>query len=113
MTTMIERVARAIYEQEPHYECGEFVDGFPVSPGGHLTWDEIKDRAAEFPKSGYFQLMDLTQKMARAAITAMREPTNEMLAKAEGHIVVVTDAPRDFVPSKVVWQLMIDAALKE
>jgi hypothetical protein len=45
---MRERIARVIYEVEPHYESGEYIDGFQVSPGGNLSWEQAKDRDAEF-----------------------------------------------------------------
>jgi hypothetical protein len=41
-------VAQAIYETEPFYEGGEYVDGFQVSPGGNLSWKQACDRDAEF-----------------------------------------------------------------
>ncbi len=44
----MERIARTIYEIEPHYESGEHVDGFQVSPGGNLSWEQAKARDAEF-----------------------------------------------------------------
>ena|ERR1700733_994694 len=43
-----EETARKIYEVEPHSEAGEWVDGFQVTPGGNLTWQQAKDRDAEF-----------------------------------------------------------------
>lgn len=43
-----ERIAKTIYEVEPHHECGEYVDGFQVSPGGNLPWEQAVTRDAEF-----------------------------------------------------------------
>lgn len=43
-----ECLAKTIYETEPHYEPGEYVDGFQVSPGGSLSWEQAKARDAEF-----------------------------------------------------------------
>lgn len=58
-------VARAIYETMPETDSGEYVDGFCVSPGGDLSWNqmlECGDRAV----APY-------RKAARAAIVAMLE----------------------------------------
>jgi hypothetical protein len=43
-----ETLAKALYELEPHHVCGEYVDGFIVSPGGDLSWEQAKDFDAEF-----------------------------------------------------------------
>jgi hypothetical protein len=43
-----EQIAQAIYEVEPFYESGEYVDGFQVSPGGALSWKQALARDAEF-----------------------------------------------------------------
>lgn len=47
-TASREAIAQVIYEVEPYYENGEFVDSFLVSPGGNLSWLDAKDRDAEF-----------------------------------------------------------------
>jgi hypothetical protein len=49
-SAMIERdaIAKVIYEQDPHFEGGEYVDAFQVSPGGALSWSQAKARDAEF-----------------------------------------------------------------
>lgn len=43
-----EVIAAAAYGVNPFYESGEHVDGFQVSPGGNLSWEQAKDRDAEF-----------------------------------------------------------------
>jgi len=43
----VEAAARAIYELDPFYEGGEWVDSFQVSPGGNLTWEQAKARDAD------------------------------------------------------------------
>jgi hypothetical protein len=43
-----ERVAQAIYELDPYQESGEYVDGFAVSSGGTLSWEQALKRDAEF-----------------------------------------------------------------
>ena len=48
MESKRELIAKAIYKLDPHYEGGEYVDGFAVSPGGNLTWEQAKARDAEF-----------------------------------------------------------------
>jgi hypothetical protein len=68
---MVEAAAKAIYDVAPHYESGEFVDGFPVSPGGDLTWDQAKARDAEFgddPLLG--KITQFPYQAARAALEA-------------------------------------------
>lgn len=80
MTTMIERVAQAIYEDRNGRGC--------------IPWNRLP--AAH--KAPY--LSD-----ARAAIEAMREPTETMVAAA------LRLDPDGYVKGN--WYFMIDAALKE
>lgn len=52
-----EAIARAVYEADPFYESGECVEGFQVSPGGHLTWNQACARDAEFADDkGFFPI---------------------------------------------------------
>jgi hypothetical protein len=52
--------------------------------------------------------------LARAAIEAMREPTDEMMVDGEWkEKSLMTFAPREESPSLRVWQAMIDSALKD
>lgn len=80
MATMIERVARALYEDR---------FGPSVAP-----WSQLKDAH----KAPYIS-------DARAAIAAMREPT-ERMAQAG-------DDLHDFASARLFWSHMIDAALEE
>lgn len=94
--TMIERVARAIYAamaapSEPYWGCLD-----------------------EATKHG-------TKRIARAAIKAMREPTEEMVDQASEAIVQEYgksdwEEAKDMAEGLVadpIWHAMIDAALKE
>lgn len=80
--SMVEKVARAIY----------------AAYGFHLSWGEAS-----------FTWRDQCLKQGRAAIEAMREPTDEMSCAGldfdddDGKTLIVS----------TVWQAMIDAALKE
>jgi len=47
---------------------------------------------------------------ARAAIEAMREPTEEMAQRGGAHLGL---SPRDRFSMKAAWKKMIDAALNE
>jgi len=68
---MVEAAAKAIYDAEPYYEQGEYVDGFPVSPGGNLTWNQAKARDAEFSGDGLFiPITQFPYRAARAALEA-------------------------------------------
>ena len=52
--TVAEGIARIIYESNPHYESGECADGHQVSPGGNLSWEQARDRDAEFGDDALF-----------------------------------------------------------
>lgn len=84
MSGMVERVARAI-GSSGHAE-----------QDGHL-WDEEREFERQF-------LLE----QARAAIAAMREPTDAMVA--EGHAVYAAD-PR--LALHDLWRAMVDAALTD
>lgn len=88
MNEMIERVVRAIIESlndsmDPH-----------VRP---LTYEEVINDS----RHGIVQA-------AKAAIVAMREPTDEMIRV--GSAIIVTD---DISQAEFTWQRMVDAALEE
>lgn len=91
MTTMIEKVARAIFEacnrQDP---VAGF--GYADADGGKTVLDGAYDLTA----------------IARAAITAMREPTDGMDDAAYD-----SDALENGSSAYGCWQAMIDAALAE
>jgi hypothetical protein len=88
--SMVERVARAIFETR---RMTKAADG---------TWDEaLKGHAMKLPAS--FEIVELARAEARAAIEAMREPTEAMISGGfneahKGHVIGT-------------WVTMIDAAL--
>lgn len=82
MSEMIERVARAI--------CRAGICG----PRDHLNEQEDRN----------WRKFELE---ARAAIAAMREPTEAMITAAD------VEVHSDFLPPHMTWERMIDAALKE
>lgn len=88
--TMIERVARAIYE----------VLASPSEPDWDNTGEETKGGAHQ---------------IARAAIEAMREPSPKMLEEGFGALISGDDDALDTAVSDAAkcWRAMIDAALKE
>lgn len=87
MTTMIERVARGIWERHRQIDIS----------ARFTSWEDAKEwqrtAAAEF---------------ARAAILAMREPTEGMVNAGYG-----TDDAIQGHDCAAIWRLMIDAALAE
>lgn len=90
MTTMIERVAQAIYEDRNGRRC--------------IPWNKLL--AAH--KAPY--LSDV-----RAAIEAMREPSPKMLDEGFRALISGDDDALDTSTSDAIkcWRAMIDAALKE
>tara|TARA_R110000868_G_scaffold411706_1_gene707810 strand:+ start:29969 stop:30268 length:300 start_codon:yes stop_codon:yes gene_type:complete len=93
-TGMIERVARAIWALQRDTDCNDY----------DKLWD------------GPGSAKEIARDMARAAIEAMREPTEEMCWSAtdvsvgtgcEGNFTIHTEAARE------AWQAMIDTLLKE
>ena len=88
MTYMIDKIARAMH----------------ASVNGHVqpppTWDNQSEQSQNYWRIG-----------ARAAIVAMREPSDMMIA--EGHYIVdVPCAPDEEVANVIdIWEAMIDAAL--
>lgn len=67
-----EAVARLIYESDPFYEGGEYVDGFCVSPGGYLSWEEAQARDAEFGDDPVFKSVLASAYTLADAIMALR-----------------------------------------
>lgn len=90
MSAMVERVARAIYDAAD--ASGEYVG----------TWDR-----AYVVLDGAFDLRVL----ARAALAAMREPTEEMLDAVSMRDIEGTDAHAWRMEAADHWRAMIDAAL--
>lgn len=101
MTTMIERVARAIAGADPEQQ-GQIDD----SEMGEYFWEKYREH--------YLPL-------ARAAIEAMREPTPDMISAGIKREVAWEygergdwdDESGPHVPSHAAYQSMIDAALNE
>lgn len=92
MTTMIERVARAIHQSlDEAQEGGAHISGLGFYYGRTCI-------------DGYFSL----EVVARAAIQAMREPTEGMVSAGYG-----TDDAVQGHDCAAIWRLMIDAARAE
>lgn len=80
----VEAVARALYEADPHYEGGESIEGFQVTPGGDLSWEQFKDQCDEFGDDrlfhGWGDKLQGHYALARAVILAIltraKEPTD-------------------------------------
>lgn len=88
--SMIERVAKAIYDANPEAQ--------------RFTWSY----ADSF-------LKEQARRMGRAAIEAMREPTEDMLnAKAENVLGTVEsiNSYLDYHSAEQIWRSMIDEILK-
>ena len=90
--TMIERVARAVWEDQGWHHYTDIED---ASTRVNHKWEDLpEDEKA------------IAHCEARAAIEAMREPTQEM----RGAVVKAEEPPGGFTRG---YQAMIDAALKE
>ena len=87
MSEMVERVARAIYE-----------DDFGGPDRTPTPWAERDEEFRETVRSN-----------ARAAIQAMREPTSAMVEAADSR----RDPRNGWLGAISAWEAMIDAALKE
>jgi hypothetical protein len=82
MSEMVERVARAIFEESEDYRWEDFANADPTSSAAIVA--------------------GVTRQRARAAIAAMREPTEKML-------------PQTWMEAeqyRYAWTKMIDAALR-
>lgn len=97
---MVEIVARALYECWPDWDSGEAVDGFQVTPAGPIPWSAIVEMDNAEP---YFTA-------ARAAIAAMREPTEKMRETFRVMAPQYDDPP---TTGADYWEYGIDAALEE
>lgn len=92
MSEIIERVARALHKR---------------MAGGRVTWDEL----SLFSKAA-------ARDVARAAILAMREPTEAMVYEAMTTAYPTVKEAGGMLPqakeaARLEWQAMIDAALTE
>lgn len=94
MSEMVERVARAVYEKialDPDW------DDAPLTEDQRVAQDDDPSQEA-------------CRAIARAAIAAMRDPTEGMcLAGQEAKLTIDFGKP----PNGGIWRAMIDAALKE
>ena len=86
MSEMVERVARGMHLRRPN---------------SRTKWEDCSDEY----RTG-------TMRDAYAAIEAMREPTEEMITILLLNMNENEDNPNISYDAKVVWQAMIDAALK-
>lgn len=92
--SLIERVARAMHAKWFEIRPGDF---------GQAAWEEM-------PESWRHETMEF----ARAAIEAMREPTEAMLnAKYGPENYERVSGWLDSLDAETVWQAMIDVALEE
>lgn len=94
MTTMVERVARELYEEDdPWHKAWPWPDLNPEAQGGAAT-------------------ADVYRRLARAAIAAMQEPT-EFMANRGASSPLNMDSDVGCCAACRVWEDMIDAALNE
>jgi hypothetical protein len=69
-----EELAKIVYELDPYFEPGERVDGFLVSPGGNLSWEQAKDRDAEFGGlKGFLSITEYSYKVADAVLARLSQ----------------------------------------
>lgn len=97
MTTMVERCAKAIYELSPLEDQAVDPDYRPLGPPVKISWEALDEFGDE--QAGYYR------DCARAAIAAMREPTEAMIEAAENCNGENSDAGS-------IYQAAIDEALK-
>ena len=101
MSEMVERVARAVFEAIPHQ------DARVKDKVRYFTWESYCEEAPTFAEQ--------IRGQARAAIAAMREPTNTMVAAAlDANLDIYWGYYADERPGGPdgPWRAMIDAALK-
>jgi hypothetical protein len=116
--SMVERVAKAIDDEPMRWLVGKHPNG----EGSWLvTWDQTRPgepiSVESFPvmfscatqaEANAWLLAELPKAQARAAIEAMREPTDAMLDHVKGQF---DDHSGPFF--EAAWNHMIDAALKD
>ncbi|MDX0897400.1 hypothetical protein GOD90_10385 [Sinorhizobium medicae] len=112
MSTMIERVATAIDEADVGYHINltKLVDGVSTYT---LRYHGVPDTLEFDSYDGASEHVSLTrnERRARAVIEAMREPTQEMVAR--GSWASYGGGEIGSTGSKNAWRKMIDADLKE
>lgn len=98
MTEMVERVARVLF--------GASQASFPART--RLSW------GGEYSVGGKDPFIENKRQhhrdLARAAIAAMREPTNAMTE--EGAVYLIEHNPKEPISPRYFYQAMIDEALK-
>lgn len=92
---MLERVAKAIWEAEGTFNKQRY--DLSTNQNVHCTWDE-------------YDWKDIYYSRANAALTAMREPTQEMIDEGSKYIDICT-LEKPYI--QCAWQAMIEAALAE
>lgn len=100
---MVKRVAKALYDLNPHMWAVD-VPGRAGPLMQEMTWEEAEERGTTHPL--YLE--------ARAALLALRNPTEEMVEAGERKL---TDLGEDAYCDKTVaaptFQAMIDNAIAE
>jgi len=91
-------VGRVIYEVYPHYEPGEYVEGFSVSPGGYLSWDQACARDAEFGSDqGFTKITEAPIKTANKILALIQSAAqgggHQSDGGVEGHAAVSPEIP--------------------
>lgn len=117
MSTMIEKVAWAIVEEQDRWECITGGNGIPDIIA-RTDDDGERCKIDSFPPGDaamyFYDLMNAAA--ARAAIEAMREPTDAMVmasVDADHTLEAIEDRP-DYPESCAnIYRAMIDAALNE
>ncbi|MQX90295.1 hypothetical protein [Sinorhizobium meliloti] len=115
MSTMVERVARAIDEADVGYSINltRLVDGVSTYT---LRYHGVSDllEFGSYDEASEHVRATRDERRARAAIEAMMEPTEAMLRCADEVVLTDEEIHRGpFEMSKAEWQAMIQAALKE
>ena len=109
MSDMVERVARAIYDAPNGIDGDQLAD---------MLVEDCRITGAD-PAACQTQVLDVCRHVARAAIAAMREPTEAMVSKRAERPVTLQmsglamSAPLGASAAKDCWRAMIDAALQE
>ena len=99
MSEMVERVAMALQAKSREMFGEGGISGIPTIYG---PWEGVSDR-----DKGYYR------QYARAVISAMREPTEEMMTTEIEDGEPIGKAWLDDYSATRVWQCLIDGALKE
>jgi hypothetical protein len=72
-----EEIARVLYDLDPYEECGEYIDGHQISPGGALTWRQACMRDAEFADEPLMFPITKSAREAARAVLALFGKTGE------------------------------------